>query len=101
MIGDEGEGWLAAAAEAARVTGVEIEAHVVGRPGAQGRLVDLPPHRSKLSSLFTAPFPAAHGIGASGAVLVRPDGYVAWRKRDFTPGAAAELTAALTTVLCR
>ena len=101
VAGDEGEGWRAAATEAAKATGVEIETHVVERPGGTGRLVDLPPHRTKLSSLFTAPFPAAHGIAPSGAVLVRPDGYVAWRKAEYTPDAGRDLAAALTTVLCR
>ncbi|MGZ5965105.1 MAG: FAD-dependent monooxygenase [Caulobacteraceae bacterium] len=101
MIGDEGEGWLDAVAQARLDTGVDIEARLVGRPGSDGRLVDLPPHRRKLSSPFTAPFPAAYGIGPSGAVLVRPDGYVAWRKTSFPPDAARDLIAALNAALCR
>jgi len=101
MIGEEGGGWLDAATRAAATTGVEIETHRVGRPASGAPLSDLPPHRRKLSSLFTAPFPAAYGIEPSGAVLVRPDGYVAWRKSAFADSAADDLAAALTTVLCR
>ena len=101
MVGDEGQGWLEPADAVARETGVEIEARGVGRPGPGGRLVDLPPHRRKISSPFTAPFPAAYGLEPSGAVLVRPDGYVAWRSKGFRPDAAGALTGALRTVLCR
>jgi 2-polyprenyl-6-methoxyphenol hydroxylase-like FAD-dependent oxidoreductase len=101
MVGDEGEGWIDAAAKASRDTGVAIEAHLVGRPGSSGPLADLPPHRRKLSSLFSAPFPAAYGIEPSGAVLVRPDGYVAWRKKSIGPSPSSDLATALNTVLCR
>ena len=44
-------------------------------------------------------FSAAYGIGPSGASLVRPDGYVAWRASSHTPDAAAKLTAAMRQVL--
>jgi putative polyketide hydroxylase len=33
-------------------------------------------------------FPSAYGIGPDGAVLVRPDGYVAWRVREAASTAA-------------
>jgi putative polyketide hydroxylase len=60
-----------------------------GRPaGPGGRLplrVDLAPAQG----------PAAHGIGADGALLVRPDGFVAWRSIH----AAAESTRILRTIL--
>jgi 2-polyprenyl-6-methoxyphenol hydroxylase-like FAD-dependent oxidoreductase len=42
---------------------------------------------------------AGYGIGADGAVLVRPDGVIAWRGTG--PGTAADLAAALRAVLCR
>ena len=41
------------------------------------------------------------GIGADGAVLVRPDNHVAWRCSDCPADAAAALTAALEQVLAR
>lgn len=101
MCGHGGGEWVNAAAQAAAATGVQIASHVVGRPGSGLPLTDLPPHRTRLSSLFSAPFPAAYGIEASGAVLVRPDGYVAWRQKRYPPEAAAALDRALTAVLCR
>ena len=45
------------------------------------------------------PFCDAYGIGPSGATLVRPDGYVAWRAQDDT--AVDQLATVLLTVLAR
>lgn len=101
ICGHAGADWMAAAAQASATTGVSIATHVVGEPGSSLPLVDLPPHRTRLSSMFSAPFPTTYGIEASGAVLVRPDGYVAWRQKHHSPNAAGLLTRALTTVLCR
>ncbi|WP_398479145.1 FAD-dependent monooxygenase [Tardiphaga sp.] len=101
MAGEAGEGWIGAARQASEQTGVAIRAHVVGSPGSGEKLTDLPPYREKISSLFTPAFPVAYGIEPSGAVLVRPDGYVAWRQKAFMPDAAASLSGALTRVLCR
>ena len=101
LAGHDGQGWMAAARRASENTSVDITGHVVGKPGTDASLTDLPPHRAKISSLFTAPFPTAYGIEPSGAVLVRPDGYVAWRQTTLTPDAAENLTAALNRVLCR
>jgi 2-polyprenyl-6-methoxyphenol hydroxylase-like FAD-dependent oxidoreductase len=101
MAGDAGEAWVEAARIASEQTGVMIRAHVVGRPGSGASLADLPPHREKISSLFTPAFPLAYGIEPSGAVLIRPDGYVAWRQSAFTPDAGTLLVDALERVLCR
>lgn len=90
-----------AAREAAAKLGTDLRAHVVGKPGSQGELLDLPPHRRTVATLFTQPFPAAYGISPSGAVLVRPDGYVGWRMKSHSPAAGQELTAALSRILCR
>ena len=46
-------------------------------------------------------FTTAYGIEPSGAVLVRPDGYVAWRRTRSVPDPTEQLTAALGAVLCR
>ena len=101
MAGHEGEGWPTAAESAARLCGIELRTHVVGKPGSPGELLDLPPHRRTPATLFTQPFPAAYGITPSGAVLVRPDGYVAWRAKRHSPAAGQELAAALNRILCR
>ncbi|MFD9040930.1 FAD-dependent oxidoreductase [Streptomyces bottropensis] len=42
---------------------------------------------------------AAHGTTAAGAVLVRPDGFVAWRSPGAVPDAESALREALTTLL--
>ncbi|TWF93576.1 FAD-dependent monooxygenase [Saccharopolyspora dendranthemae] len=43
-------------------------------------------------------FPAAYGVGAVGASLIRPDGYVAWRTTAEPEGQCGALAAALTAV---
>jgi hypothetical protein len=63
LAGPRGDVWRAVAKEAAP-RGVELKVHVVGAGGVRD-----PDNR----------FGAAYGMGPSGAVLVRPDGYVAWR----------------------
>jgi putative polyketide hydroxylase len=46
-------------------------------------------------------WPAAYGVGRDGAVLVRPDGIVAWRSRGRAPGPEEVLRGALTRALAR
>lgn len=48
-----------------------------------------------------ARFPAAYGISEDGAVLVRPDGFVAWRAFDATGATVEAMTGVLSRVLCR
>ncbi|MBU3064767.1 FAD-dependent oxidoreductase [Nocardia sp. NEAU-G5] len=43
-------------------------------------------------------FPAAYGLGAAGATLVRPDGYIAWRAVQAPVDPALALTEALSVV---
>lgn len=73
-------GWIPAARAAAESAHVPLRYHTVGDGGD---LLDP-----------TASFPAAYGLTPGGAVLVRPDGHVAWRSQ---PGdaAGAHLKAAL------
>jgi hypothetical protein len=40
-------------------------------------------------------------LSDSGAVLVRPDGFVAWRAKERTDDPQAELTRAFDTILAR
>jgi 2-polyprenyl-6-methoxyphenol hydroxylase-like FAD-dependent oxidoreductase len=44
---------------------------------------------------------AVYGLDADGAVLVRPDGHVAWRSRSGVDDPATVLRGALDTALCR
>jgi 2-polyprenyl-6-methoxyphenol hydroxylase-like FAD-dependent oxidoreductase len=46
-------------------------------------------------------FAEAYGTGADGAVLVRPDGFIAWRDRGAQDDGERELTSALTRILDR
>jgi methionine synthase II (cobalamin-independent)/2-polyprenyl-6-methoxyphenol hydroxylase-like FAD-dependent oxidoreductase len=81
LAGPRGDAWLAAAHAAAKELGVALDAHLVG--GA---------------------FPEAYGISSSGAVVVRPDGFVGWRATDAVDAADAPqavLQQVLSTLLCR
>lgn len=44
---------------------------------------------------------AAHGIGTEGALLVRPDGFVAWRAETLAEYPERELEQVLSRLLCR
>jgi 2-polyprenyl-6-methoxyphenol hydroxylase-like FAD-dependent oxidoreductase len=97
MAGPDGAGWSEAASTAGARLGVSVLSYTVGRSGAgttnRGEIVDEPVDAS------TAPFWTAYGIGPSGASLVRPDGYVAWRAHSYTSDASDRLIAALRQVL--
>ncbi len=85
LTGAEGSAWLDAAMEAsARLGGLPLDAYCVGR--------DLTDPESR--------FPSTYGISSSGASLVRPDGFVAWRCPDTVTEPAAALHAALSASLC-
>jgi 2-polyprenyl-6-methoxyphenol hydroxylase-like FAD-dependent oxidoreductase len=71
--GPGGETWCSAAVAASDRLGLPLDVHLVGGP----ELAD-PAGR----------FPEAYGISRSGAVIVRPDGVVAWRAADA--GGASE-----------
>ena len=98
LAGPDGAGWLDAARAAGDAIGVGITAHRIARAGAGGgELVDS--HND--SSGSSTPFWTAYGIEPSGAVLVRPDGYVAWRQALHSRDADLRLTSALAQVLSR
>lgn len=86
MAGPDGDAWRDAAAGASASLGLPIRCVVVGQDvtevGGEGAI----------------PFVDAYGIGPSGASLVRPDGYVAWRSPDADGTTALER--ALRDVLC-
>ena len=82
MAGPDGEAWAGAAAAAGDKLGLNVVSQTVGRGES-------------------TTFCEAYGIGPSGASLVRPDGYVAWRASAYTNDATDRLVSALRTVLSR
>jgi 2-polyprenyl-6-methoxyphenol hydroxylase-like FAD-dependent oxidoreductase len=80
LAGAGGEGWRRAAHDAATRLGVPVDVHRIEGDGRFGEL---------------------YGTGELGAVLVRPDGFVAWRTAAAADDAGAELTGVLAQVLAR
>jgi putative polyketide hydroxylase len=79
LSGTEGQAWVdAARSVAGEFAALPLEAHVVD------------------ASVTTA-----YGISATGASLVRPDGFVAWRSPDGARDAAGELRRTLASILDR
>jgi putative polyketide hydroxylase len=85
LAGPAGADWVRAAGEAGATLGIELDVHRVNSPQGPDDM--------------DGQFAARYGVGDSGAVLVRPDGFIAWR----SPGAGApgELERALRAVLDR
>ncbi|MFF9624463.1 FAD-dependent monooxygenase [Streptomyces griseosporeus] len=75
LVGPDGDTWASAADRAAKALGVPVEVY-------------------HLDTDLSAP----HGLGARGALLVRPDGYVAWRSADG-PAPAEDADAVVAAVL--
>ena len=75
----QGEGWLQAAASVAQHLGVPLDAHKIER----AILCD------------------SYGVSGTGAVLVRPDGFVAWRALSAPDSLEQSLGRALSAVLHR
>jgi 2-polyprenyl-6-methoxyphenol hydroxylase-like FAD-dependent oxidoreductase len=85
LAGPDGGPWCDAA-PAAAAPGIRLAAYRVG-----GEELPVPDDS----------FPEAYGVSRAGAVLVRPDGFVAWRAHDASSRPAESLTAALRTALMR
>src|SRR5829696_10318398 len=82
LTGPEGGAWV----EAARsVTGTRTVAHRIDGDG------DFADSEGRWSE--------AYGVTAGGAVLVRPDGFIAWRSADVSDDPTRELAAALSELL--
>ncbi|RPH63280.1 MAG: monooxygenase [Acidobacteria bacterium] len=80
-----GADWADAGHEATKdFTGFELETHVVGG----GDLSDA-----------SGRFAPSYGLTDSGAVLVRPDGFVAWRAKALTPNPRSSLAEVFNTLL--
>jgi 2-polyprenyl-6-methoxyphenol hydroxylase-like FAD-dependent oxidoreductase len=86
LAGQDGNGWAEAARAAAKTVGVELEVHRIGANG----LTDP-----------SGGFSAAYGITGEGALLVRPDGFVAWRAKTGEGASAQQIEKTLASVLCR
>jgi hypothetical protein len=87
LAAPDGAAWCRAAAEAAGDLGIPLSVHHVA---AAGPVVDT-----------TGRFAATYGLSPAGAVLVRPDGVIAWRGGQPTPTAREELHTVLTAILDR
>ena len=86
LAGPDGERWCEAARAAEAGLGIRVDAHRIGSDDLSddsGRFVDV------------------FGTGSEGAVLVRPDGFIAWRAQAASADADGVLTTALAQVLAR
>jgi len=84
FAGPEGGAWLDATKRVAQDNRIPIAAYHIDR-----------------AADAAGAFAPAYGIGASGAALMRPDGYVAWRAQSHDSNAAVALGKAVATALCR
>ncbi|MDI3341878.1 MAG: FAD-dependent monooxygenase [Sphaerobacter sp.] len=87
LTGPDGGAWAQAAERVAGELGLPLDVYRVGSGGD----LDDPEAR----------FAAAHGVTESGALLVRPDGIVAWRAAAAAADPARALAAALRRILAR
>ena len=84
--GAESNAWCECGEEASKKLRIDLDVHRVGADG----LTDP-----------TGEFLSAFGIDPTGAVLVRPDGFVAWRAKTGEGASAAKMESALSTILSR
>lgn len=80
VLVSQDERWGEATAAAANKLGVSVRFVHLGR---------------EATPVEPQAFPAAYGLGETGATLVRPDGYIAWRAVDAAADPALALTEAL------
>lgn len=86
LAGAEGASWLEAAKKVSSALGIDVAAYCAG---PEGDLVN-----SK------GEFESAAGISSRGAILVRPDDFVAWRQRGQPSDHQAKLEQAMRQALC-
>ncbi|MBO0790052.1 MAG: FAD-dependent monooxygenase [Ktedonobacteraceae bacterium] len=87
LVGEDGGAWCKAAAVVAARLGIDLAAYRIGPAG------DL--------RAPSGGWQASAGISALGVLLVRPDGFVAWRSKKQEGDPQRELEQVLTQVLCR
>jgi len=86
IAGEEGQAWIDAAQDLARSKNIPIDAIRIGH--ADGDYLD-----------FRSTWTLLSGHGEQGAILVRPDRFVAWRTASPSADPASELDAAIASVL--
>ncbi len=86
LAGEGGAAWLEAAKKVSSILGMAVDAYCLGPEG------DLVTSKGE--------FESAAGISSRGAILVRPDDFVAWRERRQPSDHQAKLEQALRQVLC-
>ena len=87
MTGPSGGDWRDAARRIAQSPALPVRVYTIGVSG------DLADHDGEWRTIY--------GLEADGAVLVRPDGYVAWRNRSGCSAAFEVLTKVFDAILCR
>ena len=85
LAGADGLEWREIASQVGSDTGLDVQCHLIG---------------SDYDDIETT-FNERYGIGKSGAVLVRPDGFVAWRAVNLTPKSGQEIRRAMEQILDR
>jgi putative polyketide hydroxylase len=86
LAGSEGNPWRESGRAAAKQLGIGLDVCEIGKDG----LADP-----------AGVFSSAYGMTRSGAVLVRPDGFVAWRSKDADGASPESLARVLTSLLSR
>lgn len=88
LTGNEGENWCETARDAAAQLGLSLDTYRVGETGAD--LVDVDGY-----------WAAAYGVQPTGAVIVRPDGFVGWRTQGAESPSQQSLETVMRRLLCR
>ena len=88
IAGEDGAAWCEAAIDIARTSGVPLDVVRIGHADGDYRDPRSTWHRYR-------------EITGQGAILVRPDRFVAWRSKSASPSPAADLRQALSAVLQR
>jgi putative polyketide hydroxylase len=87
LVGSQGTAWSEAAYHVGQGMGLELPVHCIG---------DINGYKD-----VEGRFGEAYGVDAVGAVLVRPDGFVAWRTTGGMKHPQRQLEQALARLLCR
>ncbi|MFF3458811.1 FAD-dependent oxidoreductase [Streptomyces sp. NPDC002730] len=90
LLSSEGTAWRAAARKVAELLSVRLDAYAIGA----GPDADLTPGNG-------ADWAETHGTTAEGALIVRPDGFVAWRSAGAVADPEATVREVMTTLLYR
>jgi len=86
LTGPEGRAWKESGSDAAKQIGLSLDVYQIGSDGV-----------TDPSGVFAD----AYGIGPGGSVIVRPDGFVAWRAKTAEGASTGLVRDALAALLCR